>query len=217
MVPLRAGVPNFAKLEPRDGPLGEIPSVCVMLSQDAASDARWRLRLIVQTENNHAELGQMVTSSPAAGATPSRVVLEATCPGAIGWAVVAELAEGTPGGSELLDIAASRCCGDAGLQPLEGERFAPVQGSRVYSLYAGAAGAAAIPAGLEVVGIAARDTAALGTATVTVGGNPAVAVPTGGAVKLGPPLDPLTGRGTLAGPVTITFTNTDGYVVEVLG
>ena len=60
MVPLRQGVPNFAKLEPREGPLGEIPSVCVMLSQDSSSDARWELRLIVQTENNHAELGRVV-------------------------------------------------------------------------------------------------------------------------------------------------------------
>jgi hypothetical protein len=188
-----------------------------MLSQDPASDARWRLRLMVQTENNHAELGKMVTSSPAGGAEPSRVVLEATCPGAIGWTVIADLVSGTAGGNELLDIAASRCCGDFGLTLLEGESYAPPEGSRVYSLYAGAAGAVAVPAGLEVVGIAARDTAALGTATVTVGANPAVGVPKGGAVKLAPPLDPLTGRGTLVGPVTITFANTDGYVVEVLG
>ncbi len=85
MVPLRAGLPNFAKLEPREGPLGEIPSVCVMLSQDPASTARWLLQLFVQTENNHAELGRMVTAAPASGAQPSRVVLEATCPGALGF------------------------------------------------------------------------------------------------------------------------------------
>lgn len=217
MVPLQAGLPNFVKLEPREGPLGEIPSVCVMLSQDPASTARWLVQLFVQTENNHAELGRMVTASPAGGAQPSRVVLEATCPGAIGWTVVATLAGGAAGAAELLDIAASRCCSAPGVHPLEGERIAPAQGSRVYSLYSGANGAVNVPEGLEVVGITARDTAALGTATVAVGANPAVGVPRGGAVKLAPPLDPLTGHGTLVGPVTITFTNTDGYVVEVLG
>jgi hypothetical protein len=214
-VPLRQGVPNFAKLEPRE--LGDLTSVCVMLSQDPASDARWLLRLFVQTENNHAELGKMVASSPAGGAEPSRVVLQATCPGAIGWTVIAELVSGTAGGNELLDIAASRCCGELGLKVLEGESYPPAEGSRVYSLYAGAAAAVNVPAGLEVVGITARDTAALGTGTVTVGANPPVGVPRGGAVKLAPPLDPLTGRGTLVGPVTIIFANTDGYVVEVLG
>ncbi|MBK8997433.1 MAG: hypothetical protein IPM35_17025 [Myxococcales bacterium] len=217
MVPLRAGLPNFAKLEPREGPLGEIPSVCVMLSQDPASTARWLLQLFVQTENNHAELGRMVTAAPASGAQPSRVVLEATCPGALGWTVIATLAEGAAGGTEALDIAASRCCSAPGVHPLEGERFPPAQGSRAYSLYAGANGAVNVPAGLEVVGITARDTAALGTGTVTVGANPPVGVPPGGAVKLAPPLDPLTGHGTLVGPVVITFANTDGYVVEVLG
>lgn len=219
MVPLRAGVPNFAKLEPRDGPLGEIPSVCVMLSQDAASDARWRLRLIVQTENNHAELGQMVTSSPAAGATPSRVVLEATCPGAIGWTVIAEPFDGTPGGSELLDIAASRCCGDFGLRPLEGFAVGSALATRVFATYGpgdDVAGVLSIPAGEEVIGIAAF--AAPGTATAEVQLNAAtpIPVPDGGAVELDPPLDPRTNVGTLVGPMTITFTDCEGYAVEVL-
>lgn len=219
MVPLRAGVPNFAKLEPRDGPLGEIPSVCVMLSQDAASDARWRLRLIVQTENNHAELGQMVTSSPAAGATPSRVVLEATCPGAIGWTVIAEPFDGTPGGSELLDIAASRCCGDFGLTALEGTVPAPVQATRQFYTYApgdDVAGVLTIPAGEEVIGIAAFAAAGVATGTVQIAAQTALPIPDGGALELSPPLDPRTGQGTLRGIVNITFANVVGWAVEVL-
>lgn len=219
MVPLRAGVPNFAKLEPRDGPLGEIPSVCVMLSQDAASDARWRLRLIVQTENNHAELGQMVTSSPAAGATPSRVVLEATCPGAIGWTVIAEPFDGAPGGSELLDIAASRCCGDFGARPLEGFAVGSALATRVFATYApgdDVAGVLTIPAGEEVIGIAAFAASGTATGTVQVNADTPIPVPDGGAVELGPPLDPKTQVGTLRGPVTITFTDCEGFAVEVL-
>lgn len=218
MVPLRAGVPNFAKLEPRDGPLGEIPSVCVMLSQDAASDARWRLRLIVQTENNHAELGQMVTMSPALhGAQPSRVVLEATCPGAIGWTVIAEPFDGTPGGSELLDIAASRCCGDFGLKPLEGFLVGSALATRQFYVYApgdDVAGVMTIPAGEEVTGIAAFT--ALAGASVQVAGMTPVPVPQNGATKLAPPLDPRTGQSTLSGSVNITFVNCDGWAVEVL-
>lgn len=218
MVPLRAGLPNFAKLEPREGPLGEIPSVCVMLSQDPASDARWRLRLMVQTENNHAELGQMVTAAPNAGAQPSRVVLEATCPGALGWTVIAELVSGTPGGNELLDIAASRCCGDFGVTALEGSAPAAAQdGTRQYYIYApgdDVAGTMTIPFGEEVVGIAAYTS--LPGATVQVGPMTPAPVPQNGSVKLSPPLDPKTNQGTLRGIVNITFTNCDGWAVEVL-
>lgn len=220
MVPLRAGLPNFAKLEPREGPLGEIPSVCVMLSQDPASDARWRLRLMVQTENNHAELGQMVTAAPNAGAQPSRVVLEATCPGAIGWTVIAELESGTPGGNELIDIAASRCCGDFGVKALEGSTPAASQdGTRQFYTYApgdDVAGVITIPFGEEVVGIAAYAAPGVATGTVQIGPMTPVPVPDGGALELSPPLDPRTGRGTLGGIVAITFTDVVGWVVEVL-
>ncbi|MBI3204496.1 MAG: hypothetical protein HYZ29_23365 [Myxococcales bacterium] len=217
-VPLRQGVPNFAKLEPRELP-GEIPSVCVMLSQDPASDARWRLRLMVQTEGNHAELGQMVTAAPSAGASPSRVVLEATCPGAIGWAVIAEHFDGTPGGSELLDIAASRCCGDSGVQPLEGFSIGSALATRAFGTYApgdDVAGVLSVPAGEEVIGIAAFAAAGTATATVQIAGDTPVPVPDGGALELDPPLDPRTHAGTLRGPVAITFTDCEGFAVEVL-
>lgn len=219
MVPLRAGVPNFAKLEPREGPLGEIPSVCVMLSQDASSSARWVLRLIAQTENNHAELGRIVTSAPSLGASPSRVVLEATCPGAIGWTVLAELFDGTAGGSELLDIAASRCCGDFGVAALEGFAQGSALATRVFATYApgdDVAGVLSVPAGEEVIGIAAF--AAPGTATgeVQINADTPIPVPDGGAVELDPPLDPRTNAGTLVGPLTITFTDCEGFAVEVL-
>lgn len=218
-VPLRAGVPNFAKLEPRDGPLGEIPSVCVMLSQDPASDARWRLRLMVQTENNHAELGQLVTASPAAGAEPSRVVLEASCPGAIGWTVIAELITGTPGGGEFLDLAASRCCAGFGLHALEGFVSTPGLSSRSYTVYGpgdDVAGVFSVPNGREVIGIAAFVAPAVATGTVQIGAMTPAPVPTGGALELSPPLDPKTGQGTLIGPVAITFTDCAGWVVETL-
>lgn len=220
MVPLRAGLPNFVKLEPREGPLSEIPSVCVMLSQDPASDARWRLRLMVQTENNHAELGQMVTAAPLAGAEPSRVVLEATCPGALGWTVIAELVSGTPGGNELLDIAASRCCGDFGVKALEGSSPTPAQdGTRQFYTYGpgdDVAGVMTIPFGEEVVGIAAFAAPGVATGTVTIAGMTPVPVPDGGALELSPPLDTRTGRSTLSGVVNITFANVVGWVVEVL-
>lgn len=219
MVPLRAGLPNFAKLEPREGPLGEIPSVCVMLSQDPASDARWRLRLMVQTENNHAELGQMVTAAPNAGAEPSRVVLEATCPGALGWTVIAELVSGTPGGSELLDIAASRCCGDFGVKALEGTSPAPAQATRQFYTYApgdDVAGVLTIPFGEEVVGITGWVAPGVANGTIQIAAMTPKPIPLGGALELAPPLDPRTGRGTLSGIVNITFTNHAGFVVSVL-
>ena len=219
MVPLRQGVPNFAKLEPREGPLGEIPSVCVMLSQDSSSDARWELRLIVQTENNHAELGRVVTSNPVGGAPPSRVVLEATCPGAIGWTVIAELFDGTPGGSELLDIAASRCCGDFGVKPLEGFAIAPQLATRAFATYApgdDVAGVLTIPAGEEVIGFSAFADLLVTTGTVQVNGDTPMPVPPGGSLAQAPPLDPRTQVGTLRGPATITFDDCLGWAVAVL-
>lgn len=219
MVPLRSGVPNFAKLEPRELGAG-LPSVCVMLSQDPASDARWLLRLIVQTENNHAELGKMVTSSPAGGAEPSRVVLQATCPGALGWTVIAELVSGTAGGNELLDIAASHCCGDFGVTALEGSQPAAAQdGTRQYYTYGpgdDVAGVLTIPFGEEVVGVAAHAAPGVTSATVQIAAQTPLPVPDGGALELAPPLDPITHRGTLSGIVNITFTDCEGFAVEVL-
>jgi hypothetical protein len=101
---------------------------------------------------------------------------------------------------------------------MSGEHFDGLLLAPSYSTLQGVSGVAAVPAGAIVTGISAF--ASLAGATIQVGGGGANPVPQGGATELEPAwwVDPQTGqlRGALVGAVNITFTNTDGYIVELV-
>lgn len=216
-VPLRRGSPNLVTLDAREAGKECIPACCVLLSQPVASDAVWRIVISVKTENNRAQLGVATLSNPQAGSAPSRVVALCYVPGAVAWDVTAELVSGTPGNQELLDIAASECCGgEFGARFLEGDPAPAPGATRQYVTIPGVDGVANIPAGVGVVGIAARADAGTTTATVEIAAQGPAAVPEAGALSLAPPFDPRTGEPTLRGPVAITFTDTSSYVIETV-
>jgi hypothetical protein len=85
-------------------------------------------------------------------------------------------------------------------------------------------GVLTIPAGEEVVGITAHADVLVSTATVKIGTLRSIPVPPSGTVTITPPLEPRNRpyesdalqESTLRGPLTITFTNTLGWVVGVL-
>jgi hypothetical protein len=218
-VPLRRGSPNLVTLDAREAGKECIPACCILLSQPATSDVVWRVTISVKTENNRARLAVATLSNPAAGAAPSRVVALCYVPGAVAWDVTVDYVSGTlpAGATELIDIAASECCGgEFGATVLEGAVSPPIGATRSYSTLGGVSGVAAVPVGAAVVGIAAFANAGVANATIQVGGGPALPIPSGGTSELDPPFDPLTGQGTLRGPVNITFTNTGGYEIELV-
>lgn len=217
MTPLRATQSGqLIELQSWEWP-GEAPSLSVLLYQPPSSDARWRLSVEVLTENGSAVIGELVTRAPAAGAQTSRVVAIASCPGGRGWRVLATLESGTPDPGEFIDLAASPCCLSRAFQAPGGDAVAPggalALGAPVFDTLEGVDGVAVVPAGAIVTGISASTTQA--GASIDPGTG-AVPVPQNGATELSPAwwTDP---DGNVNGSLrdaTITFTNTDGYVVE---
>lgn len=201
---------------------GEAPSLSVLLYQPPTSTARWRVRVEVITENGSAVLGELVTHAPSAGAPPNRVIAIASCPGGRGWRLLVKLESGAPSSSEIIDMAASPCCGSRAFEAVGGDDVDELGGVGLsapsYVATGGVDGVVAVPAGAVVTGIAAFTSQAGATIEADGLGN-TVPVPQGGDADLSPPwwVDPESGelRGALRGPVNITFTNTDGYAVEM--
>jgi hypothetical protein len=93
-------------------------AVSVHLAQVPGSAAVWTLDVDVHIVQGWFRLGRMVTSSPALGAVPARSVLIASCPGAMGWRVVATC----PTNGEIADLVlqSSDSSSGQGVTPLEG-------------------------------------------------------------------------------------------------
>lgn len=83
-------------------------ALSVHLAQQATSAAIWTLNVWVQVAQGWFWLGAKNSTSPAAGDDPSRTVIIATCPGAMGWRVDAYC----PTDGEIADLTlqSSRCC-----------------------------------------------------------------------------------------------------------
>jgi len=92
-------------------------SLSIHLSQQAQSAAVWTIAVDVHLAQGKFRLGAFTTITPLAGATPSRTVAIATCPGAIGWSIQASC----PTAAEIagLTLQSSRCCTSAiGVEPV---------------------------------------------------------------------------------------------------
>jgi hypothetical protein len=170
----------------------ETCAICLSQGQDAAA---WRFRVIAHLDGGQFALGVFTASPPTQGADPARVVAIATCPGARDWSVEVEDVAAVTGASCEVFLASSRCVGKPGLE------FP----NRRYKTLGGANGAVNVPAHQRVKSWSAFATAA--GATVAVAGG-VLNVPNGGSVG-GQPGD------ALLGPLTITFTGTAGYELEL--
>lgn len=95
-------------------------SVSIHLTQAPGSVAVWNVRVDVHIAQGKYRLGNFTTISPAAGATPSRTIALATCPGAIGWSLQVSCV--TAGEIAGFTLQSSRCCTKAiGVEPVTEE------------------------------------------------------------------------------------------------
>jgi hypothetical protein len=109
-------LPHDVILEANPSLIGD--AVSIHLSQKPRSAAIWTLHIDVHIAQGWFRLGSMVTSSPELGAVPARTVAIASCPGAIGWRVVAQCA--TDGEFADLVLQSSASAAGTGVTPLEG-------------------------------------------------------------------------------------------------
>lgn len=186
-----------------------LSSLAVSLAQGPASSARWRLRVSVQLPKANLDLGELVASSPSAGARPSRVVLVCWCPGAESWNVQASLAGGNPSAVEQIELTAGTCCGGPAWQPREGPGSGGLGGWQYWTQTLAGPGAIAVPATFFPVGIATWTTGPGGT--LQVGAGPAIPLPPTGALTLAPPI--IDGRPTQAGGISVTTAGAIGATV----
>jgi len=108
--------------------------VAILLADDSALDARWRLAVDVKTASGGAwELGRVFTGSPARGDNSSRVVAVAQCPGAVGWRVRSMLLSSNQPLNDTqaeIFLVSSKCgecsygMSEAGITPLSGSALA---------------------------------------------------------------------------------------------
>ena len=92
-------------------------SLSIHLTQAPGSAAVWVIRVDVHVAQGKFRLGQFSTLSPAAGASPSRTVAIANCPGAIGWSVQVSCV--TPNEIAGCTLQSSKCCVSfAGVEPV---------------------------------------------------------------------------------------------------
>jgi hypothetical protein len=83
-------------------------ALSVHLAQQSTSAAVWTLNVWVQVAQGWFWLGVKASTPPASGDDPSRTVIIATCPGAMGWRVDAYC----PTDDEVADLTlqSSKCC-----------------------------------------------------------------------------------------------------------
>jgi len=207
MVSLRAGPPIFAELVRAN----DASVVTLTLGEPAAEQNLWRLRLIAELrDGTRGHVGQLLTRTQNASAgRPSRVIGVAMCPGAVAWHVEASLlgsgvarphgelgAAVAPGSTERAEVIATAPNAQATTYGVFGGVGAPAPGT-----------AHVVAAGTRVLAFSAtRLAAALTNGVINVEGND-LQVPPGTSLTVEP-------AGALLGPVTITFTDCDAYVVE---
>jgi hypothetical protein len=203
------------------GAEGELCSVLLTLTESAASDHVWEIRLEAKGGGQAAarEVGRVLTRSPAAGSPHSRVLAIACAPGATDWLVEARHISGaSPAYCEAeIEITACPYPVDEAWRVVHGFDASAGQRYRLLSgTLAGGPNLVNVPAGMSIHTIGAWLDMA-GAATVawtdpTTGVVVNVPLPLAG-LTLGP-------RGTLWGPLTVGFTLgagiTGGYTIEGL-
>lgn len=100
-------LPQEVILEANPLLIGDVLSI--HLSQVTPNSAAvWKLRVFVRTFQGEFLLGSFTTNAPSALEPPARVVGFGSCPGAVGWKVLATC----PTNGEVADliIASSKCC-----------------------------------------------------------------------------------------------------------
>ena len=76
----KAALPNDLELT---GPTGD--AVAVHLSEPPDSSHRWRVQLLVQSDEGMVQLGECITVPPVLGSPPNRIVAIGYCPGVLRW------------------------------------------------------------------------------------------------------------------------------------
>lgn len=178
--------------------------IAITLTQPRLSTSRWTFRVRVRTDEGTFLLGQFSTNPPSTG-VPSRMVAQASCPGAREWMVdvtPAKPVEGlvaTPDDSSVTLAIGNSVVSPAGVQRVN-ERP---------KYYSGVSGTVQILPGETLIGWSAWDAGAVATVTL-----PDEATAT--AIPL-PPAGVGSGGmgGLLQGPSRIVFAGTGGYLVEV--
>ena len=115
MTPVYGGVRSEFGLSAKDG---TGPSLAISWGQPASSAAAWKLDVYVRTDEGKVYVGTVFPLPPAAGPafTPSRIVAEATVPGAREWLVEVI---GPSGEQASIGLSTSPCCGLPGLADLD--------------------------------------------------------------------------------------------------
>lgn len=87
------------------------PTLAIALSEDNSSVQTWRVRVDVTTDEGRYTLGQFITTAPALGDPPARIIGHAYCPGARTWHVSFYARSADAQGTAVVALAGSQCCG----------------------------------------------------------------------------------------------------------
>jgi hypothetical protein len=176
----------------------------ISLTQPGKSTSRWVFRVRVRTDEGEFLLGQFSTNPPTTG-IPSRVVAQASCPGAREWVVDVTPAPPVEGLVAVPDDSSvDLAIGHSTVSPAGVQRV-----NERPKYYSGVSGTVQLLPGEVMTGWTAWDAGA--GATVTLPDEDA-----GTAIPL-PPSGAADGSmsGLLQGPSRVVFAGTGGYLVEV--
>jgi hypothetical protein len=183
--------------------------IVVSLSENPATEARWRIVLEAElSDGTRGKVGVLTSRRPAdAHGVGSRILGSATCPGAVRWhATVTQIDTAGAGATALLGAAVAP--GPAEEPEVHPNR--PFALAVDYQTRTGLAGVEVIEAGRRITAITATVELGAGAAgTVAIPGSETITVPVGTSITVEPGED-------LIGPITITFANTTAYVVETV-
>lgn len=176
----------------------------ISLTQPGKSTSRWVFRVRVRTDEGEFLLGQFSTNPPSTG-IPSRVVAQASCPGAREWTVDVTPAQAVEGLVAVPDDSAvSLAVGLSTVSPAGVQRV-----NERPKYYSGVSGTVQLLPGETLIGWSAWDAGAGATVTLPdedIGA--AIPLPTFGTGNGGM-------GGLLQGPSRLVFAGTGGYLVEV--
>lgn len=110
-------------------PGNECPSISLAMSERETSDSVWRVQVEARLGSGAFVLGDVLTRPRRVDVDKhhgARVVLIASCPGAVGWAAKFSKVGGTLGMGALVHWADSPCCMPPGLHPVNARPMHPV-------------------------------------------------------------------------------------------
>jgi hypothetical protein len=176
-----------------------LPSVSVSLSQKGGSTIAFRVTVDAILHGGIAHVGSVRTTPPNGERVPARAVCLASYPGAIAWRVRATpIAAGTDRAGGYLIVDGCPDLGARAIIPLNASLL--LSGGPDAGEYAQDTGTAAgvtnVPAGARVRGYSLIANG-VGSATIAIGTQPAITVPTGAAFGDTPD--------NIIGPVAFTF------------